>query len=49
MVKHPSFKEAFCFWMLLGFISFGGPTGQMIDGLGLAETAKTIRLVLAKP
>ncbi len=28
-VKHPSFKEAFLFWLKLGFISFGGPTGQI--------------------
>ena len=26
---HPSFYEAFRFWLLLGFISFGGPTGQI--------------------
>lgn len=25
----PSFKEAFMFWMKLGFISFGGPAGQI--------------------
>jgi chromate transporter len=25
----PSFGEAFRFWLKLGFISFGGPTGQM--------------------
>src|SRR4051812_31377568 len=24
-----SFKEAFLFWLKLGFISFGGPTGQI--------------------
>ena len=28
-VVHPSFYEAFRFWLLLGFISFGGPTGQI--------------------
>ena len=28
-VNHPSFREAFRFWMKLGFISFGGPTGQI--------------------
>jgi chromate transporter len=28
-VKHPSFVEAFRFWLKLGFISFGGPTGQI--------------------
>src|ERR1700745_415060 len=25
----PSFAEAFKFWLKLGFISFGGPTGQI--------------------
>src|SRR5687767_11871951 len=25
----PSFREAFKFWLKLGFISFGGPTGQI--------------------
>lgn len=25
----PTFKEAFCFWFKLGFISFGGPAGQI--------------------
>ena len=25
----PSFREAFWFWLKLGFISFGGPTGQI--------------------
>jgi chromate transporter len=28
-LEHPSFKEAFWFWLKLGFISFGGPTGQI--------------------
>src|SRR5437660_2853987 len=28
-VQHPSFGEAFRFWLKLGFISFGGPTGQI--------------------
>jgi chromate transporter len=28
-VRHPSFAEAFLFWLKLGFISFGGPTGQI--------------------
>ncbi len=27
--KTPSFSEAFRFWVKLGFISFGGPTGQI--------------------
>jgi len=25
----PTFREAFKFWVKLGFISFGGPTGQI--------------------
>jgi len=29
MVVHPSFFEAFKFWLKLGFISFGGPAGQI--------------------
>lgn len=28
-VAHPAFSEAFRFWLKLGFISFGGPTGQI--------------------
>ena len=28
-VAKPSFKEAFLFWLKLGFISFGGPAGQI--------------------
>jgi chromate transporter len=28
-IRHPSFREAFLFWLKLGFISFGGPTGQI--------------------
>ena len=28
-IAHPSFGEAFRFWLKLGFISFGGPTGQI--------------------
>ena len=28
-LKHPAFAEAFRFWLKLGFISFGGPTGQI--------------------
>jgi chromate transport protein ChrA len=27
-VHHPTFYEAFRFWLKLAFISFGGPTGQ---------------------
>jgi chromate transporter len=27
--RHPTFREAFRFWLKLGFISFGGPTGQI--------------------
>ena len=26
---HPSFWEAFVYWLKLGFISFGGPAGQI--------------------
>ena len=26
---HPSFREAFGYWLRLGFISFGGPAGQI--------------------
>lgn len=29
MPQKPSFKEAFFFWLKLGFISFGGPAGQI--------------------
>ena len=29
MSAHPTFREAFRFWLKLGFISFGGPTGQI--------------------
>jgi len=28
-VPHPSFRQALRFWVKLGFISFGGPTGQI--------------------
>jgi chromate transporter len=28
-MEKPSYKEAFLFWLKLGFISFGGPTGQI--------------------
>lgn len=27
--KNVSFSEAFSFWVKLGFISFGGPAGQI--------------------
>src|SRR6202021_937737 len=27
--QHPNFGDAFRFWLKLGFISFGGPTGQI--------------------
>jgi chromate transporter len=29
MTAHPTFREALRFWLKLGFISFGGPTGQI--------------------
>lgn len=29
MTDKPTFKEAFRYWLRLGFISFGGPTGQI--------------------
>ncbi len=29
MTKAPTFREALRFWLKLGFISFGGPTGQI--------------------
>lgn len=28
-MNHPSFKQALLFWLKLGFISFGGPAGQI--------------------
>ncbi|HEY0790868.1 MAG TPA: chromate efflux transporter [Chthoniobacterales bacterium] len=28
-LRHPAFREAFWFWLKLGVISFGGPTGQI--------------------
>jgi len=28
-ILHPSFWQAFKFWLKLGFISFGGPAGQI--------------------
>jgi chromate transporter len=42
-IKHPSFGEAFRFWLKLGFISFGGPTGQIaIMQTELVENKKWI-------
>ena len=29
VARHPTFGEAFRFWLKLGFISFGGPAGQI--------------------
>jgi len=29
MARHPTFREALRFWLKLGFISFGGPAGQI--------------------
>jgi chromate transporter len=29
MISKPTFREAFQFWLKLGFISFGGPAGQI--------------------
>lgn len=29
LLSYPSFREAFLFWLKLGFISFGGPVGQI--------------------
>ena len=29
VIQHPSFAEAFRFWLKLGFISFGGSAGQI--------------------
>ena len=41
--KPPSFAEAFRFWLKLGFISFGGPTGQIaIMQTELVENRKWI-------
>jgi len=42
-MDHPSFGEAFRFWLKLGFISFGGPTGQIaIMQTELVENKKWI-------
>ena len=41
--RHPTFAEAFRFWLKLGFISFGGPTGQIaIMHVELVEKKKWI-------
>jgi chromate transporter len=41
--NHPSLGEAFRFWLKLGFISFGGPTGQIaIMQTELVENKKWI-------
>lgn len=40
----PSFREALRFWMKLGFISFGGPAGQIaIMQTELVESCRTSR------
>jgi chromate transporter len=42
-VAHPGFWEAFRFWVKLGFISFGGPAGQIaIMHKGLVERKRWI-------
>ena len=44
IIAHPSFGEAFKFWLKLGFISFGGPAGQIsIMHHELVEQKKWIR------
>src|ERR1700677_3618232 len=43
-IAHPRFREAFLFWLKLGFISFGGPAGQIaIMQAELVEKRKWIR------
>jgi chromate transport protein ChrA len=40
-IGHPSFAEALRFWVKLGFVSFGGPSGQIAihaRGAGREET-----------
>ncbi len=42
--RHPTFREAFRFWLKLGFIGFGGPTGKIaIMHAELVERKKWIR------
>ena len=42
---HPSFWEAFVYWLKLGFISFGGPAGQIsIMHQELVEKHRFLRL-----
>ena len=44
IIAHPSLGEAFKFWLKLGFISFGGPAGQIsIMHHELVEQKKWIR------
>src|SRR3990167_3734589 len=43
MPAKPSFRDAFRYWLRLGFISFGGPTGQIaIMHKDLVEEKKLI-------
>lgn len=28
-IEHVAFREAFSFWVRLGFVNFGGPAGQI--------------------
>src|SRR4030043_217885 len=40
---HPTFRQALRFWLKLGFISFGGPTGQIaIMPQGVVERRKWV-------
>ena len=50
VTSHPSFGEAFRFWLKLGFISFGGPTGQIaIMQTELVEKKKLDQSVAISP